>query len=311
MRGATAGTDGASGYVAKPAAGQEAYMLLGDGTWGAQPIAGLPSQTSNSGKLLTTDGTNAAWTTTGVLTSLTAPASTDLTLSGGSSGASLVLGHTSGASMSSASKLNLTNSEASVGSTSGALRVTGGIYAGAASVFGGSVNIAQGQTLTLNATNSTSAAIYVAQPALAGISQWGARILTGITSTATNDGVGIETGVTTAGGAWTMGSSYGILINGLSRNNTAVTTNYGLRILDQSAGGTNYSIYTGAGVARFGDSATFAGAVTIAGTVIHTLSATPASASATGTVGTMSWDANYIYICTAANTWKRVAIATW
>jgi hypothetical protein len=57
--------------------------------------------------------------------------------------------------------------------------------------------------------------------------------------------------------------------------------------------------------------ATFAGAVTVAGTVIHTLSATPASASATGTVGTMSWDASYIYICTAANTWKRVAIATW
>jgi hypothetical protein len=55
----------------------------------------------------------------------------------------------------------------------------------------------------------------------------------------------------------------------------------------------------------------FAGAVTIAGTVIHTLSATPASASAAGTVGTMSWDANYIYICTATNTWKRVAIATW
>jgi hypothetical protein len=61
----------------------------------------------------------------------------------------------------------------------------------------------------------------------------------------------------------------------------------------------------------FGGAATFAGAVTIAGTVIHTLSATPASASATGTVGTMSWDASYIYICTATNTWKRVAIATW
>ena len=56
---------------------------------------------------------------------------------------------------------------------------------------------------------------------------------------------------------------------------------------------------------------TIAGAVTVAGTVIHTLSATPASASATGTVGTMSWDASYIYICTATNTWKRVAIATW
>ncbi len=38
---------------------------------------------------------------------------------------------------------------------------------------------------------------------------------------------------------------------------------------------------------------------------------TPASASATGTAGTIAWDASYIYVCTAANTWKRVAIATW
>ena len=51
----------------------------------------LPSQTSNSGKLLTTDGTNAAWTTTGVLTSLTSPASTDLTLAGGAGTSSIIL----------------------------------------------------------------------------------------------------------------------------------------------------------------------------------------------------------------------------
>jgi hypothetical protein len=38
---------------------------------------------------------------------------------------------------------------------------------------------------------------------------------------------------------------------------------------------------------------------------------TPASASAAGTVGEIRVDANYIYICTAADTWKRVAIATW
>ena len=37
----------------------------------------------------------------------------------------------------------------------------------------------------------------------------------------------------------------------------------------------------------------------------------PASASATGITGDITWDANYIYICTAVNTWKRVAIATW
>lgn len=38
---------------------------------------------------------------------------------------------------------------------------------------------------------------------------------------------------------------------------------------------------------------------------------TPASASATGVAGTWAWDASFIYICTATNTWKRVAIATW
>jgi len=38
---------------------------------------------------------------------------------------------------------------------------------------------------------------------------------------------------------------------------------------------------------------------------------TPASASATGTTGTIVWDADYVYVCTATNTWKRVAIATW
>ena len=38
---------------------------------------------------------------------------------------------------------------------------------------------------------------------------------------------------------------------------------------------------------------------------------TPASATATGTAGEIAWDADYIYICTATNTWKRVAIGTW
>ena len=40
-------------------------------------------------------------------------------------------------------------------------------------------------------------------------------------------------------------------------------------------------------------------------------SSVPASAAATGTVGQIAFDTGYIYICTATNTWKRVAIATW
>lgn len=39
--------------------------------------------------------------------------------------------------------------------------------------------------------------------------------------------------------------------------------------------------------------------------------ATPASASAACTAGTWEGDANFLYFCTATNTWKRVAIATW
>ena len=38
---------------------------------------------------------------------------------------------------------------------------------------------------------------------------------------------------------------------------------------------------------------------------------TPGSASATGTAGMICWDSSYVYVCTATNTWKRVAIATW
>ena len=38
---------------------------------------------------------------------------------------------------------------------------------------------------------------------------------------------------------------------------------------------------------------------------------TPASASATGTAGTIVYDSSYLYVCVATNTWKRVAISTW
>jgi hypothetical protein len=40
-------------------------------------------------------------------------------------------------------------------------------------------------------------------------------------------------------------------------------------------------------------------------------SSTPASASATGSAGEIRWDADYIYVCTATDTWKRAALSTW
>lgn len=46
-------------------------------------------------------------------------------------------------------------------------------------------------------------------------------------------------------------------------------------------------------------------------TVAHPTNHTPTSASDTGIKGQICWDANYIYVCVATDTWKRVAIATW
>ena len=52
--------------------------------------------------------------------------------------------------------------------------------------------------------------------------------------------------------------------------------------------------------------------VDLSGNTIRVRTAkTPASAAATGNAGDICWDASYIYVCTATNTWKRAAISTW
>lgn len=73
------------------------------------------------------------------------------------------------------------------------------------------------------------------------------------------------------------------------------------------AGGYNFTALT---ISRSGGNATFYNLVTAPQLRVST-SNPPASATATGSAGMIRWDANYIYICTATDTWKRVAIATW
>lgn len=38
---------------------------------------------------------------------------------------------------------------------------------------------------------------------------------------------------------------------------------------------------------------------------------TPATAAAAGNAGEICWDASFFYVCTATNTWKKSALATW
>lgn len=46
-------------------------------------------------------------------------------------------------------------------------------------------------------------------------------------------------------------------------------------------------------------------------TKILTFSTVPASATATGIKGDIAYDANYMYVCTDANVWKRTELSTW
>ena len=52
--------------------------------------------------------------------------------------------------------------------------------------------------------------------------------------------------------------------------------------------------------------------VTISGDHLQiSTSKTPSAANDTGTAGQICWDADYIYVCVATDTWERVGIATW
>lgn len=58
-------------------------------------------------------------------------------------------------------------------------------------------------------------------------------------------------------------------------------------------------------------SRTSAGQIAVEGNPVGIKVAVPASASATGVVGQWAADSSWIYVCTAANTWVRGALATW
>lgn len=68
-----------------------------------------------------------------------------------------------------------------------------------------------------------------------------------------------------------------------------------------SLGGPSYAAAYGVDLTGI----TFSGAAFVAPLM------TPASSSATGKVGSVVWDANYVYVCTASNVWKRAALSTW
>jgi len=143
---------------------------------------------------------------------------------------------------------------------------------------------------------------------------------------------GAATGTTTnlKGGNYTVENNdadtvvtyaYGLTINNPTNAGT-ITNTRGLWIGSQTVGtqtNTPYGIYQDgasdynyfAGKVGILD-ATPTAALDVNSDIIRLRTAkTPASSGAAGNQGDICWDADYIYVCTATNTWERAAIATW
>jgi hypothetical protein len=99
------------------------------------------------------------------------------------------------------------------------------------------------------------------------------------------------------GGAY-RGANANVQINGDAAT-FFETTGYG----NMSLGSSGQTQITGASLLLNGD-------IVINGSYLKAIPSTPATSSATGSIGQIKWDANYIYVCTATNTWKRVALST-
>lgn len=57
--------------------------------------------------------------------------------------------------------------------------------------------------------------------------------------------------------------------------------------------------------------ANYPGNIGVGGSLIVANVYVPTANTSAGTAGQIVWDTNYLYVCVAANTWKRANISTW
>lgn len=176
------------------------------------------------------------------------------------------------------------------GSTAGTTTITLGSTSGAANsiVLNGPVTVSGSInagviTGTSFGPSGNSTAGYLFDSTTIGLTYWGRYITTGTVEIANG---------TSFSGTLNIGSG------GTSSGTKSINIGSG----GQAGSTTNVVIGTGTGAT----SNTY-----LQGKVIMATPTVPGSATATGIAGQMAWDANYIYVCTATNTWKRSAISTW
>ena len=101
------------------------------------------------------------------------------------------------------------------------------------------------------------------------------------------------------------GTPYITLDNGSSSHITSfdgTNTTYG--IIDSGGGNEYRFILAGAQPLTIAAQSVTLGSACLLTAPLNTI----ASNTSTGTAGTITWDANYVYVCTATNIWKRVVL---
>jgi hypothetical protein len=271
-------------------AGSTQYMLLTDGSgtvsWGAQPVAGLPSQTSNSGRLLTTNGSTASWSNAVTVSGSNATVSGTLTVNSSST--------VNGGASGTTSFLRIQNNGSSVGLLGSRAAIDGGT----ATDLGLYVYGANALTLW---TNSSVVATFASNGSttLAGAaSVGGALFVTGVAtfSDNTNYSASVRWANLSGGGTnnFINGATVANTIRfGIGDANAAYLTNTGFQVLATTASNNSSS---GALVVGNGTSGGLGvGGAIWGGGKVHVGSAGYADGGAKLNVYATPSDAGYLY----------------
>lgn len=205
---------------------------------------------------------------------------------------------------------NLVTKTFGFGASAGSEQFYGRVYIGG-SMLTGSTNNVRGLLVNITASLGTgfAMALYDASGSTTGSNNndhlvaYQARGIHGSTGTL-SDLSGFSSIMVNNGGNVT--NAYGLKVFDVTGTGT-VTNNYGVYIDSLTKGTNDYAIYTAGTTQSY-----FGGKIDSEADTIRLRTAkTPASATAAGNAGDICWDANYLYICVATNTWRRVAHATW
>jgi hypothetical protein len=217
---------------------------------------------------------------------------------------SIAIGYQAGYSVTTGSSGIYLGYRAGLFTTTGALNTFIGVESGRSVATGGFNTAVGSNTMSLAGTAAANNAA---------VGYFALRNVTGTGNTA----VGFQAGLDVTSGASNTFIGYDADVGdpthsnvvSIGRGATSTTSN------ELTIGSTTYPINSmRLGVQSSGNPLVTADATNLAfkgQTIGIATTKTPASASDTGTTGMICWDADYLYVCTATDTWKRTALTTW